>query len=69
MVSWVQWWVIRGRGLLLEWVVGWVGGYEAVVARGVCWCVLLFSYFGVSVEMFWCFGLDVLVIAGFWSQF
>ena len=70
VVSWVQWWVIwGGRGLLLEWV----GGYRAVVVgwvrRWLMGCVLLFFYFGVSVEMFWCFGLDVPVIAGFWSQF
>ena len=40
-----------------------------MVGHGLGCCVLLFFYFSVSVETFWCFGLDVLVIAGFWSQF
>ena len=39
------------------------------MGHGLGCYVLLFFYFGVSVEMFWCFGLDVLVIARLWSQF
>ena len=29
----------------------------------------MFFCYGVLVKMFWCFGLDVLVIAVLWSQF
>ena len=65
--------VVRG-GLWLEWVVGCIGGCEAVIGWVRWWALgwlVCFDVFccGISIEMFWCFGLDVLVIARFWSQF
>lgn len=53
----------EGGGLLLEWVVGWVGGYEAVVVSWVRWWLVryvgVFCCFSILVFQLRCFGVLV----------